>query len=360
MKAYTTPLGLVGAALIVAGGLAYLLNAESGSIGLFNLALGTLMVAAAGLLNPALFRQYGRWLNAFWGGIMVFGIVAMVNFLGNRYPERFDLTEGQLHSLADLTVETLKALDRDVHALAFMEGGENAELELLLAELETYNTRFSYEFIDPDRDPRRTEDYGIRRYDTLVLESGDKQQQITELEEREIVNSLLKLTRERQDRIYLTVGHGERQLASQPDGLEQLKAQLGAINYAVEDSLFLAREGAVPEDCAVLVVAGPRTPLFPVEVEAIRSYLAAGGAVLLLLDPLADSGLAELLDEWGVAVGDDFVIDTSGIGSLFGLDFTTPVALSYGDHPVTRKHQGVMTFFQLGRSVHFDEGSGRE
>ena len=61
-----------------------------------------------------------------------------------------------------------------------------------------------------------------------------------------------------------------------------------------------------------------------------------------------------------MAVGDDFVIDTSGIGSLFGLDFTTPVALSYGDHPVTRKHQGVMTFFQLGRSVRFDEGSGRE
>ena len=73
---------------------AYLLNAESGSVGLFNLVLGALMVAAAGLLNPALFRQYGRWLNAFWGGIMVFGIVAMVNFLGNRYPERFDLTRG--------------------------------------------------------------------------------------------------------------------------------------------------------------------------------------------------------------------------------------------------------------------------
>ena len=272
MKAYTTPLGLVGAALMVAGGLAYLLNAESGSAGLFNLALGALMVA----------------------------------------------------------------------------------------ELETYSTRFSYEFIDPDRDPHRTEDYGIRRYDTLVLESDDKQQQITELEEREIVNSLLKLTRERQDRIYLTVGHGERQLVDQPDGLAQLQAQLGEIDYAVEDSLFLAREGAVPQNCAVLVVAGPRTPFFPGEVEAIRTYLAEGGAVLLLLDPLADSGLAELLGEWGVAVGDDFVIDTSGIGSLFGLDFTTPVALSYGDHPVTRKHEGLMTFFQLGRSVHFDEGAGRE
>ncbi|MXY80727.1 MAG: hypothetical protein F4Y91_01285, partial [Gemmatimonadetes bacterium] len=62
MKAYTTPLGLVGAALMVAGGTAYLLNSESDSAGLFNMALRALMVSAAGLLNPALFRQYGRWL----------------------------------------------------------------------------------------------------------------------------------------------------------------------------------------------------------------------------------------------------------------------------------------------------------
>ena len=66
---------------------------------------------------------------------MVFGIVAMINFLSNRYAERLDLTEGQLHSLSDLTIETLQNLDHDVEALAFMEGGENADLELLLAEL---------------------------------------------------------------------------------------------------------------------------------------------------------------------------------------------------------------------------------
>ena len=360
MKGYTTALGFVGAALFVAGGSAYLLDPESGFAGLVNLLLGALLVVAAGVLNPALFRLYGRWLHAFWGGIMVFGIVTMVNFLGNRYAERIDLTEGQLHSVSDLTVETLKGLDRDVEALAFMEGGEQAELELLLAELETVGSRFSYEFVDPDRDPVRTEAYGIRRYNTLVLQSGDKQQKVTELKEREIVNALLKLTRDRQDKIYLTVGHGERRPGNEPQGLGLLQTRLADIDYSVGDSLFLARDQAVPEDCAVLVVAGPRTPFFAVEVEAIRAYLGEGGAVLLLLDPLYESGLEGLMGEWGVSLGDDFVIDTSGIGSLFGLDFTTPVSVSYGDHPVTAKHQGMMTFFQLGRSVHLAEKAGRE
>jgi ABC-type uncharacterized transport system involved in gliding motility auxiliary subunit len=182
---------------------------------------------------------------------MVFGIVVMVNFLGNRYADRIDLTEGQLHSVSDLAVETLKGLDREVRALAFMEGGEQVELKLLLAELETIGDRFSYEFVDPDRDPVRTEDYGIRRYNTLVLESGDKQQKITELKERQIVNALLKLTRDRQDKVYLTVGHGERRLGNEPQALGVLQARLGDIDYSVGDSLFLAREQEVPEDCAV-------------------------------------------------------------------------------------------------------------
>jgi hypothetical protein len=74
-----------------------------------------------------------------------------------------------------------------------------------------------------------------------------------------------------------------------------LQTRLADIDYSVGDSLFLARDQAVPEDCAVLVVAGPRTPFFAVEVEAIRTYLGEGGAVLLLLDPLYESGLEGLM-----------------------------------------------------------------
>jgi ABC-type uncharacterized transport system involved in gliding motility auxiliary subunit len=359
MRAYSTPLSLIGAALVLVGGLAYLLNEEAVSWSLGNAVLGVILVVAAGIANPDLFRQYGRWINAFWGGIMVLGIIVLVNFLADRYPRRLDVTEGKLHSLADLTMETLEGLEQDVAALAFMEGGENKELELLLAQYGTHITRFRHEFIDPDRDPGRTEDYGIKRYNTLVLESGAKQQKITELTEKEITNALLKLVRDRQEKIYLTVGHGERGLGSDPHSLGLLEERLKEIDYGVEDSLFLARQKEVPQDCAVLVIAGPKTPFFANEVEAIRHYLQEGGAVLALLDPLYESGLEELLAEWGVALGDDFVIDTSGLGSLFELDFTTPVAVAYGPHPITQKHRGVMTFYQLGRSVHLGKG-GRQ
>jgi len=360
MKSYTIPLSLLGAALVLAGGLAYLLNPESGYAPIANVGLGVVLIVGAGVVAPDLFREYGRWINAFWGGIMVLGIIVILNFMADRYPRRLDLTEGKLHSLSDLTVETLKGLDEDVMALAFMEGGTSEKLETLLKEYRVHSSRFEYEFIDPDRERERTIEYGVRRRNTLVVESEERQQKITELQEKEITNALLKVIRDREEVVYLTVGHGEAGLGREPHEFGLLEERLKEIEYVVQDSLFLAREGEVPEDCAVLLIAGPRTPFLANEVEAVRRYLEKGGSVFALLDPRHQSGLEDLLAEWGVIVGDDFVIDTSGIGSLFGLDFTTPVAVTYGDHPITEKHRGLMTFFQLGRSVRFDGGDRAE
>ncbi|MBI2503987.1 MAG: GldG family protein [Candidatus Latescibacteria bacterium] len=358
MKRYSVPLSLAGAALALAGGLAYLLGPESAALALANLGAGLALVVIAGLLNPELFRQYGRWLNAFWGSLMVLGIAAMLNFLGTRYHDRLDLTAGKLHSLADLTLETLKGLPEEVHALGFMEQGKDEALEGLLKEYASHGSQFSYEFVDPDRDPDRTKEYGVRNYNTLVLESGKKQQKVTELNEKEITSALLKLVRDRQDKVYLSVGHGEGGAGAGEQGYGRLKARLQEFNYEVEDSLFLARAGAVPADCALLVVLSPKTPFLSNEVEALRRYLKGGGAALVLLDPPYQTGLEGLLGEWGIEVENDFVIDTSGLGSLFGLDYTSPVAVEYGDHPVTRKHRGLMTFYELCRSVHYSERSG--
>ncbi len=358
MKRYSVPLSLAGAALALAGGLAYLMGAESPVLPLVNLGAGLVLVVLAGVLNPDLLRQYSRWLNAFWGSLMVLGIVVMVNFLGTRYHDRLDLTAGKLHSLADLTIETLKSLPVEVRAVAFMEPGQGEALEGLLKEYANHTSQFSYEFVDADRDPDRAKEYGVRSYNTLVLESGQRRQQLTELNEKELTSALLKLVRDRRDRVYLSVGHGEGATAQGEQGYSQLKARLQEFNYEVEDSLFLARAGAVPADCALLVILSPKTPFLSNEADALRRYLKEGGAALVLLDPPYQSGLEGFLGEWGVEVGNDFVIDTSGLGSLFGLDYTSPVAVEYGEHPVVRKHRGLMTFYELSRSLRYREVPG--
>ena len=358
MKPYAVPLSLLGAALMLAAGLAYLIADDPGAGILVNLIIGAGLVVAVGAVNPDLFRQYGRWLNAVWGAVMVLGIIVLVNYLAEKYPERLDLTAGKLHSLSDLTIATLSGLDADVQALAFMEGGTDEKLEALLKGYGVHSERFTFQFLDLDNALDKAKDYGVRRYNTLVLEAKEsgKRHPLTELNEKEITNALLKVTRNRSELVYFTAGHGEKSAAQGENDYGLLAGRLREIDYAVRDSLMLARAGKVPEDCAVLVIAGPQTPFLAPELEAVREYLQAGGAVLALLDPVYESGLDAVLSEWGVILGDDFVIDTSGVGSLFGLDFTTPVSVSYGDHPITTKHQGIMTFYQLVRSVGFAPG----
>ncbi len=355
MKALTTPLSLLGAALVLAGGLAYLLNPGAGSAALANVGVGAVLIIAAGALNPALFRQYGRWLNAFWGGIMVLGIVVMLNFLADRYPHRLDVTKGKLHSLAELSRQTLASLQQDVEATAFVENGKDEKLAALLKGYAVHSPHFSFELVDPVREPERAQQAGVDQYGTLVLRAGGRQQKVTEVTEKEVTNALLKLLRDRSERVYLTVGHGEVGLGQGSRALKMLKARLEETDYALADSLFLARAGRVPDDCSLLLVAGPRSRFLDNELQAIRRYLDGGGALLALLDPGPHTGLEELLADYGVIVGDDFVIDTSGIGSLFGLDFTTPIAVEYGDHAIAAKHRGLMTFYQVARSVRLDE-----
>jgi ABC-type uncharacterized transport system involved in gliding motility auxiliary subunit len=106
----------------------------------------------------------------------------------------------------------------------------------------------------------------------------------------------------------------------------------------------------------VLVVAGPKTDFFPPEVTLLTAYLARGGKVLFLLDPpdRADApalaSLAALLKEWGIEIGNNVVVDVSGMGQLFGTDASVPVAAKYQAHPITDRFN-LLTAFPLARSV---------
>ena len=76
-----------------------------------------------------------------------------------------------------------------------------------------------------------------------------------------------------------------------------------------------------------------------------------------MLDPAEKAGapplanLDGLLKEWSVEVGNDVVVDASGVGQMFGGDASVPVAASYPAHPITERFN-LMTAFPLARSVH--------
>src|SRR5262249_59448821 len=109
--------------------------------------------------------------------------------------------------------------------------------------------------------------------------------------------------------------HGEKDTgSSERDGYNTIAGALGRENYTV-DKLVLAQQSAVPDDAAVLVVAGPRIDFFPQEVDAVKKYLDKGGKLLLELDPPEKAhspplaNLSGLPHGWGGQAGHNVVVD---------------------------------------------------
>ena len=294
-------------------------------------------------------RKTKHGLNTLIAILLFIGVLALVNFLSNRHHLRHDLTETGIFSLADQTVKILEGLDREVAVYAFFQVPDH-RLEDLLNEYKLVSGRFQFEFIDPDQEPERAKAYDIRQYGTVVVKSGESEEQLTDVTEEKLTNAILKVSRDQKKVIYFLQGHDERDIENiERDGYNAAKKALEEENYSVSP-LMLAGENEIPGDCAALVVASPRVAPFEDELEKIGRYLEGGGSLLFLLDPYPAVGLETFLGRWGVKVGDDVVVDASGVGRLFGAGPTIPLVSDYPSHAIT-KDFNVMTFFPLARSV---------
>ena len=105
-----------------------------------------------------------------------------------------------------------------------------------------------------------------------------------------------------------------------------------------------------------MIVAGARQELLPSELERLQGRLMKNGRVALLLDPEPAASFAEWLRPLGIAAGADSILDTSGAGQSVGGGPSTPLALRYADHPVTRGFE-IATMYAGVRPLQIDERS---
>jgi len=118
----------------------------------------------------------------------------------------------------------------------------------------------------------------------------------------------------------------------------------------------LAREGKVPADAAVVIIAGPRTDLLAPEMEALDAFLGRGGKVFVMIDStftgrVRGDGVVRFLAKYGFDVGDNLIIELNPVGRLLGASADVPIIQAYEPHPITRDMGGIMTTFPLSRSV---------
>ncbi len=282
--------------------------------------------------------------------LIIFGLLVVVNIFSNRFSWRLDTTAARQFSLADQTRNILKNLDQPVQITGFFKSGEEARARELLNEYKHFSDQLRISFTDPDKEPGLAKKYGIKAYGTFVIEANGKEEKVEKSEEESITNAIIKVTRDGKKMLYFVMGHGEKDIDnSEQWGLNTAKTALADENYDMM-KIVLAEQFEVPADCAVLVIAGPQSDLFPNERSMIDAYLQRGGKLLLMVDPDAGPSYAALAAAWGFKLGNDVVVDASGLGQLFGAGPTIPIVSEYEQHAITRDFS-LMTFYPEARSI---------
>ena len=289
------------------------------------------------------------------GFVAFVGILAFVALIGQRHPLRLDLTEGKRYSISEQSQKVVKALNDDINIKGFYQEADpnRDKTRDLLETYRYYSKKINYQFIDPDREPSLAKHYMIRTYGTLVLEGFGKTQTITTADEESITNGILKLTQEKQRVVYFLTGHGDRDISNfDKDGYSTAKATIEKENFQVK-TLNLLEVPKIPEDAALVVVAGPQKGLMATELQALRQYLGRDGSLMLLLEPFSDAGLGDFLRSYGIAISSDIIVDT--MSRVFGASYLIPVITEYSFHKITDGFN-VACFFPTARSI----GSAKE
>jgi ABC-type uncharacterized transport system involved in gliding motility auxiliary subunit len=292
--------------------------------------------------------------------LAVIAILAVVNYLGQQYHKRLDLTTEKLYTLSDQTKNIMKGLKKDVTIVRFAKSGDQT-FDDLMAEYKHLSPHFKFQNVDPQEKPEVAKEYGASHMGDIVAASGDRKEHIeagmgTQPSEQDITSAVMKVTRDKVKMVCFVTGHGEKSLSdNEGAGYSAVDQGLKREGFNT-NSINLVSSGSVPSDCDVLVVAGPQKGLFPQETAMITKYLDDGGKVLIEEDPISeknqqDPNLALIYQAWNVNVGTNVVVDVSGIGRLVGTGPAAPVVVDYGESPITKNLKGGMTFFPLARTV---------
>lgn len=335
--------GILGALLLVVTGAIWIVKNEFLLWIKILIALGAVLVIFCG----AIFRR-SLWANLSSRGaqhgyvtgftiLFVLVILVCLNYALYLFHWRKDLTKSQLYALAPQTLKVINGLgEKKVQIRSYMFPGDPyanpAQVRAMTELLEEYTKRsknISFEIVDL-RMPSKTTDKDVTS-PCVVFQCGDRKEKVYgyDANESKFTSALIKVTREKKRKIYFLTGHGERPLEAPPpptpsgpgmpppqrndlDSLSFFKQALEQIQSREFATLDLSKEEMPsPEDCAALVIAGPKVPIPDDQVEKIDGYLKQGGGVLVMVDPPSQGGadVNKLISRWGFETPNERVED---------------------------------------------------
>src|SRR5690606_14878349 len=154
-----------------------------------------------------------------------------------------------------------------------VEGNEENRRQFreLIKKYQDESTRIRLDFVEVNERPDLAQEYGIDKGSGVVfLDYKGRRNRIEKIDEQEFTSAIVKVTREQNKTIYFTVGHGEKALSENREGLGlgSLKLLLENNRYTVKE-LPLIQSPKIPADADVIFIAGPTQGFQEFEIEAL-------------------------------------------------------------------------------------------
>jgi ABC-type uncharacterized transport system involved in gliding motility auxiliary subunit len=283
--------------------------------------LAVALLALWGWLDLSGFKKFFARKGAKYGassGVVLLLTVAVLVGISiitsrPRFDKTLDLSRDQTNTLSDQSikaVDSLKTRDANLKVTAFfMDQQQEQSFRDLIGLYLAKGAKMSIEYVNPQKDPTRAMAEKLTSANTVIFNLATQENRVTTFTEEKITNALVAVLKEGAKKLYFTKGHGEGQLTGQEaSGYESIVQELKNNRYEVGD-VNLIDSGKVPEDAAVLMIAGPKYDFKEQEIKFIDDFVTNGGSILALVDAMIPAvNLNKGLMKFGLSFNDDFMI----------------------------------------------------
>lgn len=283
--------------------------------------------------------------------VLFLTVIGLLAWLSQRYSYESDWTATGRHTLSNTSVALLSRIEGPVEITAFASKRVQPVIKEFIKRYQIHKPDIELNFVDPNLDPDKTRAMGITVEGELVITYQERSEHVTSPAEEAITNSLQRLLRSQEKKLVFLTGHGERQANGQANhdfNLFTTYLSSKGINIVNHN---LTEQPVLPEDTAILIIAGPQIEYFDGEVELIRNYLKQGGNLLWLHDPGPFFNLEKLAQDLHIRFIDGVIVDPTT--QLLGIsDPSFALVTRYNAHPITRGF-ALMTLFPRARAIRF-------
>lgn len=285
--------------------------------------------------------------------LFVIAIMVVLYLLAANHSIRFDMTDSGRYTLSAQTIKLVKNLKQDITITAFVRPDQYSQTQNLLEQYGALSVKIKISIYELDAKPGLAEKYNVTKYQSVVVENGKGRfEKSNHTDESNITKSLLKLLRNSDKNVYFLEGHNERSIDDETaQGYSSARSALEGESYKVS-LLNWFKNGKIPKEKGVLIIAGPRNDFAPNEIALIKQWSDSGRSILFMLDPGDYPELEKFAKDFGILYNNDRLLDP--VSQQLGFDPLVAAVAEYGNHPVVEDIRAA-TFFPVARSIEIEK-----